>query len=159
MRRSVSFISALLLLLISTGVSAQYPFGKNKVHYHPKDWKVIETSHYEIFYYEEEIEIAEFVAALAESVYEEYSEFFDLEFERRVPVVLFGTHHDFKENNIVPYIVSEGTGGFTEFIKGRVALPFMGSYAEMKGVFRHEMVHAFMLEKLRVTMRGRRRGN
>jgi len=159
MKRYLPIIMSAVLLLLSTASLAQYPFGKNKITYYPKYWKVIETDHYDIFYYEEEIEIAEFVAAMAEDIYGEFSLFFDLEFERRVPVILYGTHHDFKENNIIPYIVSEGTGGFTEFIKGRVALPFMGSYADMKGVFRHEMVHAFMLEKLRVTMSGRRKYN
>jgi hypothetical protein len=158
-RLSLPVITSAVLILLTTGSSAQYPFGKNKITYYPKKWKVIETAHYDIYYYEEEIEIAEFVTAMAEDIYKEYSVFFDLEFERRVPVVLYGTHHDFQENNIVPYIVSEGTGGFTEFIKGRVAVPFLGSYAEMKGVFRHEMVHAFMLEKLRVTMSGRRMFN
>ncbi len=159
MKRYLPIITTAALILFTTGSTAQYPFGKNKITYYPKDWKVIQTDHYDLFYYEEEIEIAEFVVAMAEDIYSEFSAFFDLEFERRVPVILYGTHHDFKETNIIPYIVSEGTGGFTEFIKGRVALPFMGSYADMKGVFRHEMVHAFMLEKLRVTMSGRRKFN
>ncbi len=159
MKRYLPIITCALLILLTAGATAQYPFGKNKITYHPKKWKIIETDHYDIFYYEEEIEIAEFVAAMAEDIYEEFSAFFDVDFEKRVPVILYGTHHDFKETNIIPYIVSEGTGGFTEFIKGRVALPFLGSYADMKGVFRHEIVHAFMLEKLRVTMSGRRMFN
>jgi hypothetical protein len=158
-RRILTAISICLPLVLGTPVQAQYPFGKNKIQYNPKDWKVIETSHYEIFYYEDEIEVAEFVASLAEDVYDEYATYFDLQFERLIPIILYGTHHDFSENNVVPYMISESTGGFTEFIKGRVALPFTGSYDHMKGVFRHEMVHVFMLEKLRVTMAGRRRFN
>lgn len=159
MTRRTAITFALLLLLPSLAARAQYPFGKNKVQYNKKEWKLIETTHFEIYYYEDELEVAEYVSSMSEDVYTEYALFFDLEFDRRIPVVLFGTHHDFKENNIVPYIVSESTGGFTEFIKGRIALPFTGSYSHMKGVFRHELVHAFMLEKLRVTMSGRRMFN
>ena len=147
----------LVQFLLASGVSAQYPFGKNKIQYSPKNWKVIETEHFEIFYYPEEISVADFVAGKSEDIYEEYSEFFDLEFERRIPVVLYGTHHDFQETNIIPYMISEATGGFTEFIKGRVALPFDGSYGRLLNVFRHEITHAFMLEKLRVVMNSHRR--
>jgi hypothetical protein len=152
------FIALLLLqLALSTVVSAQYPFGKNKIQYSPKDWKVIETEHFEIFYYPEEIVVADFVAGKSEDIYQEYSKFFDLEFDRRIPVVLYGTHHDFQETNIIPYMISEATGGFTEFIKGRVALPFDGSYGRLLSVYRHEITHAFMLEKLRVVMNSHRR--
>ncbi len=150
-------LSMNLCLLMPLEASAQYPFGKNKIQYAPKDWKIIETPHTEIFYYPEEIPIEEFVASLAEQVYDELSEFFDIEFEKKIPIILYGTHHDFKETNIIPYHISEGTGGFTEFIKGRVALPFMGSYNKLLIVFRHEMTHAFMLQKIRTVMRAQGR--
>ncbi|MBN2184580.1 MAG: PD40 domain-containing protein [Candidatus Krumholzibacteriota bacterium] len=159
MRRvTASALTVLILtVFIASQAYSQYPFGKNKIQYYPKDWRIIETQHTEIYYYPDELVIAEFIADIAEDVYDEYSEFFKVDIERKIPVVLFGTHHDFGETNILPYMISEGTGGFTEFIKGRVALPFMGSYSSLKGVFRHEMVHVFMLEKLRVVMKEHRR--
>jgi len=149
--------SFVLLIAAASEVSAQYPFGKNKIQYTPKDWKVIETEHFELFYYPEEIAVAEFIAGKSEEIYNEYSEFFNLEFDRKIPVVLYGTHHDFQETNIIPYMISEATGGFTEFIKGRVALPFTGSYGRLLNVYRHEITHAFMLEKIRVVMNSHRR--
>jgi hypothetical protein len=138
---------------------AQYPFGKNKVIYSPKSWKVIETAHVEIYYYPDELPVAEFIASLADSVFDEYTAFFAIDFKDHVPVILYGTHHDFSETNVTPYLVSESTAGFTEFMKGRIALPFDGSYPKLKKVFRHEMVHAFMMEKLRVVMSAHRHLN
>ncbi len=152
----IFFISTLSILFSSSSSFCQYPFGKNKIQYFSKDWRVIETEHAEIFYYSDESSVAQYVSGFVEEVYDEYSAYFRLQFDRKIPIILYGTHHDFRETNVIPYMVSEGTGGFTEFIKGRVALPFMGSYSELKGVFRHEMVHVFMLEKLRVVMDGRR---
>ncbi|MCK4235953.1 MAG: hypothetical protein KAX38_02465, partial [Candidatus Krumholzibacteria bacterium] len=149
--------SMLIPLIFSSGADAQYPFGKNKIHYTPKDWKIIETTHTEIFYYIEELHIAEFIAGLSEDVYREYADLFELEFDRKIPIILYGTHHDFKETNVIPFLISEATGGFTEFMKGRVALPFVGSYGKLKAVFRHEMVHVFMLEKLRLGSKEHRR--
>jgi hypothetical protein len=119
-------VACAAVALAACGASAQYPFGKNKVVYSPKDWKIIETPHLEIYYYPDELPVAEFVASLAESVYAEYASFFRVEFETRIPVILYGTHHDFKETNVTPSFVSESVAGFTEFIKGRIALPFGG---------------------------------
>ena len=159
MKVGTRILLALLLLLLAHApeASAQYPFGKNKIQYTPKNWKVIETAHFEIFYYPEEVAVAEFIAGRTENIYTEYSEFFGLEFDRKIPVILYGTHHDFQETNVIPYMISEATGGFTEFIKGRVALPFNGSYGQLLKVYRHEITHAFMLEKIRVVMNGHRR--
>ena len=53
MKRYLPIIMSAVLLLPSTASRAQYPFGKNKITYYPKYWKVIETDHYDIFYYEE----------------------------------------------------------------------------------------------------------
>ena len=153
----INAISVLLVLFFAAPGSAQYPFGKNKVQYAPKDWKVIETAHTDIFYYSDERAIAEFIAGITEDIYEEYSAYFDVTFDRRIPVILYGTHHDFKETNVIPYMISEGIAGFTEFIKGRVALPFLGSYSKLHAIYRHELTHAFMLEKLRKVMNEHRR--
>ena len=70
MKRHIPVITSAVLILLTAGALAQYPFGKNKITYRPKAWKVIETDHYDLFYYEEEIEIAEFVAAMAEDIYD-----------------------------------------------------------------------------------------
>ena len=154
------FLVLTLSILFNSSIShCQYPFGKNKIQYFSKDWRVIETEHAEIFYYPDETAVAQYISGFAEQVYDEYASFFRIDFDRKIPIILYGTHHDFTETNVIPYMVSEGTGGFTEFIKGRVALPFMGSYSELKGVFRHEMVHVFMLEKLRIVMDSRRMYN
>ena len=150
-------VTMLLILIIGADAYAQYPFGKNKIQYSPKKWKLIETDHVDIYYYPDEEVVAKFIAVQAESIYAEYSDYFDVEFERKIPVIIYGTHHDFKETNVVPYLISESTGGFTEFVKGRVVLPFMGSYKRLRRIFRHEMTHAFMLEKLRLVMKKHRR--
>jgi hypothetical protein len=148
---------ACALLLAGVPLYAQYPFGKNKVIYAPKSWRVIATQHFEFYYYPDELPIAEFVVSLSDSLYAEYAAFFGVQFKTKIPVVLYGTHHDFKETNIIPFLISESTGGFTEYMKGRIALPFLGSYSKLETVYRHEVTHAFMMEKLRQVMSKHRR--
>jgi hypothetical protein len=144
----------LSIILLPADVFAQYPFGKNKVVYSKKDWKVLQTPHVDIYHYPSERNLVASIALAAEETYEEYCRLFNMEFEEPVPVVLFSSHYDFQQTNIIPYLIPEGTGGFTDLMKGRIAIPFTGSYSDLLHVLRHEMVHAFMLEKIRQVMSG-----
>jgi hypothetical protein len=54
-------------------------------------------------------------------------------------------------------MVSEGTGGLTELIKGRVLLPHTGSWDRLRWVTRHELAHSYMLEKIARVMKLNRR--
>ena len=137
-----------LIFWLPTSAPAQYPFGHNKVVYSRKDWKVLQTPHLDIYHYPSERNLVAHVAPDLEKTYLEYSVFFDLEFEDRLPVVLFSSHYDFQQTNIIPSLISDYTGGFTDIIRGRIAAPFTGSYSYFLHVLRHEMVHAFMLEKI-----------
>jgi hypothetical protein len=141
-----------IAVCLAASAQAQYPFGKNKVIYQGKDWRVLETPHVDIYHYAPDSTLILYLAPLVEETFLEFSETFRLEFRRRLPFVFYATHYDFQQTNILPVLISEYTGGFTDLMKGRIAVPFNGSYANLRHVVRHEMVHAFMLEKLQVHM-------
>src|SRR5690606_39383427 len=63
----------LLILFLSTqSLFAQfYYFGRNKVQYEKFDWKILKTEHFDIYYYDEMLDIAEIGATYAEEIYEE----------------------------------------------------------------------------------------
>ena len=92
---------------------------------------------------------------MAQETYDEFAAWFDFEFEEQIPLILYGTHHDLKQTHVIPGFVNEGTAGFTEFAKGRVALRATGNRAELRHLIRHEMVHSFMLAKLAHVMNDR----
>ena len=148
----VAFTAGFAAFLFPAAARAQYIYGKNKVIYDARDWKVMETEHVDIYHYPDEANLVRYVAPLAEETFLEYEERFDLEFERRLPFVFYSSHYDFQQTNILPQLISEYTGGFTDLMKGRIAVPYTGSYGTFRHVARHEMVHAFMLEKLRRVM-------
>lgn len=148
-----SLLLTVLLLLAAPPVHGQYLYGKNKVTYNHRDWKVLKTEHVDIYHYPDEENLVRYVAPLVERTFIEFEERFDVDFEKRLPFVFYKTHYAFQETNILPQIISEYTGGFTDLMKGRIAVPFTGSYGDFRHVARHEMVHAFMLEKIRVVMK------
>jgi hypothetical protein len=123
-------------------------FGKNKIQYVDFDWHLLRGEHVDIYYYPEEREIAEVALAEAESSYLFLEEKFRHHVFRRIPLILYSSHQDFEQTNVTPFFLPEGVGGLTEFLKGRVTLPFNGSWFDFRRVIRHEMVHVFELGKL-----------
>lgn len=140
----------LILLLIASTSNAQFTyFGRNKVQYEKFNWQVLKTEHFDIYYYPEITTIAEIGARFAEESYEDLKIKFNHIVLQRIPLIFYNTHIHFQQTNTVPGLLPEGVGGFFEFMKGRVVLPFDGSLRQFRHVIKHELVHVFMMNKIR----------
>lgn len=148
--RRIGVLAALVTLTTGT-LAAQY-FGQNKVQYKRFDFKVIQTEHFEIYYYAQERTAALDAARMAERAYARLSRVLHHQFQSRKPIILYASHSDFQQTNAIGEEIGEGTGGVTEFFKHRMVMPFTGSYADLEEVLQHEMVHAFQFD---VYSRGR----
>ncbi|HEX9739599.1 MAG TPA: hypothetical protein VGA29_02395, partial [Ignavibacteriaceae bacterium] len=145
------FIKYLLLIIVisSQAIYSQfYYFGRNKVQYGKFDWKILKTEHFDIYYYDEMLDIAEIGATYAEEIYEELKVKMNHVVTRRIPLIFYNTHLHFQQTNTTPGFIPEGVGGFFEFIKGRVVIPSNGSLHDFRHVIRHELVHVFMTNKI-----------
>lgn len=149
-------LAALLLALAAAPAAAQ-GFGKNKVQYEALDWAVLETEHLRLHYYAEEESLARPLAAFAESVCVRFDGMFRLPPKKKIPLLLYSHHHLFQQTNASQGLISEGTGGLTELIKGRVLVPHTGSWDRLRWVTKHELAHAYMLEKISRVMRENKR--
>lgn len=130
-----------------SSVSWALDFGANKVRYHTDHhWKIIETEHFQIYYYEPCKILAEFTADIAEKDFVKTCQVFDYVPKTKIPLFVYSTPLEFEETNITPEILSEGVGGFTEVFKNRIAVPMDGSYHEFEKVVHHEMTHAFQYD-------------
>lgn len=125
-----------------------YYFGRNKIQYTKFDWHVLKTKHFDIYYYPEMEEFVEIGARIAEEAYLEYQSRFEHHINREVPLIFYSSHLHFQQTNVIPYFIPEGTGGFFEFIKGRVVIPADGSYSQFRHAIRHELVHVFFTSKV-----------
>src|SRR5216110_2888000 len=135
-----------LALAIPSAASAQYGyFGQNKIQYRRFDWRVLRGEHVDLYYYPEAEELGRVALAYAEESYDSLQRRFNHAVTRRIPLIVYASHSDFEQTNILPFIPPEGLLGVTEFLKRRVALPFRGSYAEFRHTIRHELVHVFQL--------------
>ena len=137
-----------LSLTLAGSARAQFYFGKNKVQYTDFEWQVMSTRHFRIYFYSEEAEIAQIAARIAEDHYPKLAARFNHEVKHTIPLIVYSSPGYFSQTNVVPGLLPEAVGGFTEFLKGRVVVPFHGSYFDFEHVIVHELVHVFMISKL-----------
>ena len=141
---SIALLSCLFLFGIHEDGNAQFSFGKNRVQYNEFDWRFIQSDHFDIYYYDSEnYYLAEFSAYALEGAYEQLSDDFLHEITDRIQVIIYASHSEFSETNVVPLPVdAQGIGGVTDKYKNRITIPFQGDYAEFRRVLQHELVHA-----------------
>jgi len=152
---SCSGLAAVCAAVAAPSASAQTGFGQNKVQYEARDFRVIETTHFDVYFYPEERTAAYDAARMAERIYGRLSRVLDHEFVRRKPIILYASQTDFQGTNVLGGHIDESTGGVTESLRDRVLLPLTGSYAEFEHVLAHELVHAFQFDILKRSAVGR----
>ena len=149
-------LAALGLVAVASPTAEAQGFGRNKIQYDGFEWHVLETPHFDVYYYPEAEELAEIGAAAAEEVYDELESRFEFSLTRRVPIVFYATNLHFKQTNITPGFIPDGVGGFFEFLKGRVVIPADGNLGRFRRVIRHELVHVFTFNKVARVFRDHR---
>jgi hypothetical protein len=125
-----------------------YYLNQNKIQYRDLDWQVLRGPRIDVYYYPAEAELAPVALAYAEESYDVLALKFGHEVTRRIPLIVYASHADFEQTNILPFTPPEGLLGVTDFLKRRVTLPFRGNLAEFRHTLRHEMVHVFQISLL-----------
>ena len=121
-------VFALLATLAMTAQSYGQAFGKNKVQYETFNWKYIQSEHFDIYFVEGTERIAEFTAETAEGAPKGLEKHWNYTLEGRVTIVTYRSHNTFQQTNVTTGLPEESLGGFTEFFKNRVVIPFTGNY-------------------------------
>lgn len=139
---------ATLCLLLFAGTAelhAQYfSFGKNRVQYNDFEWRYIQSEHFDVFYYQSKnYDLANFTARNLEASLRQIQEDFNHRIADRIKVIIYDSHNDFSQTNVVALPPSaEGIGGVTDLFKNRITMPFSGNYDEFRSTLQHELVHA-----------------
>ena len=111
----VSAIIAGILLSIGlfSALAQEANYGKNKVQYKKFDWSYIQTSHFDIYFSENGEYLVSFTAAAAESSYTMISKSFRYQINNRIPIMVYNSHNDFQQTNVISEYLEEGIGGVT----------------------------------------------
>jgi hypothetical protein len=138
-------IAVVLACACGSPASAQY-FGQNKVIYHRLKFEVMQTDHFDVYHYPAERKGAEIAARLAERWHARLERLFTHRLAGRQPLILYASHADFEQTNVVSGTLTESTGGVTESLRRRIVLPLGGAIADTDHVIGHELVHAFQFD-------------
>ena len=127
MKLCLRLICVLLPLAVAVPALAQYDYrlgGKNKVRYDPFDWKVYETPHFRISYYDRVEPSLPALASFAESAYDELAR--KLNFQIPDPIPLHrptpptpSSSRPTSSSSFIP----EGVGAFATPVRNRMVLP------------------------------------
>lgn len=143
-------ISLMAFLFTASAIqeaSAQFfNFGKNRVQYEEFEWRFIETDHFDVYYYDSKnYHLAQFTAESVESGLKQLNEDFGDQLTQRIPVIIYDSHSDFSQTNVVRLPVdAQGIGGVTDKYKNRMTQPFMADYADFRRTIHHELTHAYI---------------
>lgn len=120
-------------------------FGQNKVQYQLFHWNFIQTEHFDVYFYKGGDRIARFAAEVAEDALAKIRpDFRDYELQNRISIILFNSHNQFQQNNVIDEYMPEGVGGVTELFKNRIVIPYEGAYEKFRHVIHHELTHGVM---------------
>jgi hypothetical protein len=140
-------LTVLFLVGFSGYAAAQTPFvpyfGKNNIHYDRFDWHIYVTDHFEIYYYPELEKHLERVAGYAESAYQQVSSDLKHDLPAKTPLILFKTHSEFEQQNVIPGAAQEGVAAFAEPFRDRMLLPIDDPPDRLYGLIVHELTHIF----------------
>jgi len=123
-------------------------YGRNKVQIGDQEWWEIQGSHFTIYFPQGGEVPAETLLVQTENALLDLSEEFNYMPEEPIPIVLYVSPGDFRQTDINPSEISQAVGGFTEFSKGRIVVPFTGFWSEFRHVVAHEINHAFIFDML-----------
>lgn len=146
LRRAITLLVTIVFVggLVQQSHAQYFSFGKNRVQYKNFDWQYIQSEHFDVYYYQSKnYDLANFTAYTMEASLQQLNEDFDHQIADRIQVIIYDSHNDFSQTNVVPLPVdAEGIGGVTDPYKNRITMPFNGNFSEFRSTLQHELEHA-----------------
>ncbi len=143
---------AAIAALVGSGVAeAQFYgfFGKNpKIRYRDFNWKIYHSTHFDVYYYDDEAHQLDRVVSFAESAYDYLSREFDYQIKEPTPLIFYRTHAEFQQTNVISNYIPEGTGAFATPLRNRMVMPVDLPDDELMELMLHELTHIFQYHVL-----------
>ena len=138
-----------MALTLPTLLTAQIgQFGRNKPSYEKFDFKVYETSNFELYTYIDNNDWLHDFLNDSEEWYNVHRRVLNNDIAFRNPMIIYANHADFQQTNAISGAIGTGTGGVTEAFKNRVVLPVAHTNQQTHHVLGHELVHAFQYDMI-----------
>jgi hypothetical protein len=116
---------------------SQMDFGKNRIKYENFFWTYYIYDRYDVYFYEEGKELANYVSKSAKKQMESVERMFDYSFDGRVQFICYNKQSDFKQSNIGLSTEEQyNTGGVTRIAGSKIILYYEGDHAKLDAQIR-----------------------
>ncbi len=139
---------ALLFFVSILSAPSAFPFGQNKIVYDKFHWSVYHSTHFDVYFYDEEKPALEKVVDMAESAYDDLSRKFNFQVSKKIPIIFYATHSAFEQTNVDLNFIPEGVGAFAEPTRNRMVIPIDTTDEKLLQLIQHELTHVFEYEIL-----------
>jgi Tol biopolymer transport system component len=143
---SISCFSLIFSFSFFSKLELTAQFGKNKVQYQNFTWNYIQSKNFDIYFAEGGEYLAKFTAISSEKALVSIQSTLQYTLRNRISIIVFNSHNEFQQNNVITSYLPEGVGGVTELFKNRIIVPFEGRYEQFNHVIHHELVHGVLNE-------------
>ncbi|HYS54119.1 MAG TPA: hypothetical protein VER58_10195 [Thermoanaerobaculia bacterium] len=143
MKRLIAFIAVALAIAVPA-----FPFGQNKIVYDRFHWNIYHSTHFDVYFYDEEKPALQKVVDTAESAYDTLSRELNYQITKKIPLIFYHTHSAFEQTNVDLNFIPEGVGAFAEPTRNRMVIPIDTSDEKLLQLVQHELTHVFEYEIL-----------
>jgi hypothetical protein len=142
-KKFVKRITALVLFVLPMLIHAQFytgsqtDFGKNRIKYENFFWTYYSYPEYDVYFYEEGRELANYVSKAAKAQFESIEKLLDYSYDGRIQFICYNKQSDFKQSNIGLSTEDQyNTGGVTRIVGSKVILYYEGDHAKLDAQIR-----------------------
>jgi WD40 repeat protein len=135
--------SALFFVLLTQVTQAQFysgsrmDFGKNRVKYEDFFWTYYQYDRYDVYFYEEGRELANYVSRAAKREMADIEKLFDYGFDEKIQFLVYNKQSDFRQSNIGLATEEDyNTGGVTRIAGSKIILYYEGDHAKLDAQIR-----------------------
>ena len=125
-----------------------FPFGQNKIVYDRFHWNIYHSTHFDVYFYDEEKPALQKVVNVAESAYDTLSRELNYQITKKIPLIYYHTHSAFEQTNVDLNFIPEGVGAFAEPTRNRMVIPIDTTDEKLLQLVQHELTHVFEYEIL-----------
>jgi len=152
MRNQYILLACLWLGVLGVATAQNYPslerFGKNRIQYRSFDWKIIRTSNFEIYYYQDGSQIANLTAQYAESEFDRVTELLGYTPYNRVKIFLFNAPEELAQSNIGLNAQGGLSSREQNLSKSRIEIAFSGDQISFRRQIVHDIAMLFVYDML-----------
>ncbi len=136
---------AIITLFLLTGISlsgqfyngSEMTFGKNRVQYQEFYWQYYRYKYFNVYFYKEGEELAEYVSRRALEIMPEMEDRLDFPLEDKVQFIVYKSYSDFKQSNIgLEANANNNVGGTTRIVGNKVFVFYEGTKEQLDAQIR-----------------------